>query len=97
MARLLALISVVAVLALAGGAAAAPAGRQGLGVRHGVVVGDVTPESAVLWARGEQAGALRVWLSGGPHEPVDPVAVNADDDWTGQVRLDGLASSTEYR
>jgi alkaline phosphatase D len=96
MARLLASMSVVAALALAVGAAAAPVGRQGLGVRHGVVVGDVTPGSAVLWARGARGGSLQVSLSGGPHEQVDPVQVSADDDWTGQVRLDGLASSTRY-
>ena len=96
MARLLAATAVAAALTLASGAAAAPAGRQGDGIRHGVVVGEVTSESAVLWARGAQAGSLRVSLSGGPHEGIDPVQVSADDDWAGQLRLDGLAPSTEY-
>lgn len=96
MARFLASVSVAAALALPSAAGAAPAGREGSGIRHGVVVGDVTPSSAVLWARGTQAGTLRVQLSGGPRDPIDPVRVNADHDWTGQVRLDGLALSTAY-
>jgi alkaline phosphatase D len=93
---MLASLLVVASLSLAAGAAAAPSGREGFGIRHGVVVGDVTPESALLWTRGGQSGTLRVWLSGGPHQPIEPVQVSADDDWTGQVRLDGLAPAREY-
>jgi alkaline phosphatase D len=96
MARLLALIPVAACLALASGAAAAPSGNEGSGLRHGVVVGEVTPQSALLWARGAKAGTLRVSLAGGPHGPIEPVQVTADDDWTGQVPLQGLAPATEY-
>jgi alkaline phosphatase D len=86
---------VAAALALPG-AAAARAGDDASAPRHGVVVGDVTPDSAVLWSRGDHSGTLRAELSGGPHAPIDVVPVTADDDWTGQVRLDGLAASTKY-
>ncbi len=63
---------------------------------HGVVVGDVTPRSAVLWARGDHAGTLRVELSGGPHRRIEKVRVKAADDWTGQVRLRGLKPARSY-
>jgi alkaline phosphatase D len=85
-----------AALALHGVAAAAPAGQDGSEVSHGVVVGDVTPRSAVLWARGDRGGTLRVRLSGGPHRRIESVRVKAEDDWTGQVRLDGLAPGRRY-
>jgi hypothetical protein len=29
-------------------------------------------------------------LSGGPHRRIEPIPVKAADDWTGQVRLNGL-------
>jgi hypothetical protein len=45
-------------------------------VSHGVVVGDVTQRSAVLWARADRAGTLEVRLSGGPHRRIEPVRVN---------------------
>ncbi len=96
MARILFPLLIVASLSLAAGAAAAPSGREGSGIRHGVVVGDVTAESALLWTRGSQSGTLQVSLSGGPHQPIEPVQVSAGDDWTGQVRLDGLAPSRDY-
>jgi alkaline phosphatase D len=59
-------------------------------------VGDATPRSALLWARGEGGGTLRARLSGGPHRRVEPVQLQAADDWTGQVRLDGLAPARKY-
>jgi alkaline phosphatase D len=95
-ATILAPLLLVASLGLVGVAAAAPAGREGSGIRHGIVVGDVTPESALLWARGRQSGTLAVSLSGGPHQPIEPVQVSADDDSTGQVPLEGLAPSRDY-
>jgi alkaline phosphatase D len=50
----------------------------------------------VLWARADRAGTLEVRLSGGPHRRIEPVRVTATDDWTGQVRLDGLAPDRRY-
>jgi alkaline phosphatase D len=86
----------VGLVALAGAAAAWAAGDHGGAVSHGVVVGDVTPRSAVLWARGDRGGTLRVTLAGGPHRRTQPVRVLASDDWTGQVRLNGLRPARKY-
>jgi alkaline phosphatase D len=86
----------VAGLALAGGAEARPDGRDRSALSSGVVVGDVTPRSAVLWARGDRRGWLRVSLSGGPHRRVEPIRVQAEDDWTGQVHLTGLSPARTY-
>jgi alkaline phosphatase D len=83
-------------LALPAAAVARPVGDDRTLVSHGVIVGDVTPRSAVLWARGEGSGVLGVRLSGGPHRRIEPVRVSAEDDWTGQVRLDGLAPARRY-
>jgi len=65
-------------------------------VTHGVVVGEVTPRSAVLWARAGRAGTLQVRLSGGSHRRVEAIPVSAADDWTGQVRLRGLRPARRY-
>lgn len=83
-------------LALAGGAEARPDGHDGSASSSGVVVGDVTPRSAVLWARGDRGGRLRVTLFGGPHRRIEPIRLQADDDWTGQVRLDDLTPARTY-
>jgi alkaline phosphatase D len=50
----------------------------------------------VLWARGDRGGTLRVRLFGGPHRRIEPVRVQAAEDWTGQVRLLGLAPARRY-
>jgi alkaline phosphatase D len=86
---------VVALLALPGvSAGAAP--PIGPVVTHGVVVGDVTPRSALLWARADREATLHVRLSGGAHRPLEPVTVRASDDLTGQVELEGLRPATTY-
>jgi alkaline phosphatase D len=94
--RLFASAFVAAALALPVGAAAGAGGHARGTLGHGVVVGDVTPRSAMLWARGDRGGILRVWLSGGPHRRIGPVPVTGADDWTGQVRLEGLAPARRY-
>jgi alkaline phosphatase D len=66
-------------------------------VTHGVVVGDVTARSAVLWARADRTATLNVTLSGGGHGPVEPVTVRAVDDYTGTNALDRLRPGTTYR
>jgi alkaline phosphatase D len=91
-----------AALVVPGGAAARsddddrPRGKERPVVSHGVVVGDVTPRSAVLWARADRGGTLKVKLSGGPHRRIGRIPVVAEDDWTGQVRLDELAPARRY-
>lgn len=85
----------VTALLVAGVASAAPdASADGPGVTHGVVVGDVTSSSVVLWARADRAAALDIRLSGGPYGRVASVAVDADHDYTGHALLTGLAPAT---
>jgi alkaline phosphatase D len=86
-------LAFLAALVLVSNAAARP---DASAVTHGVVVGDVSQHSALLWARGDGRGLLRVSLSGGPHKHVPPVLVKPRDDFTGQARLRGLAPSTTY-
>jgi alkaline phosphatase D len=72
---------------------AQPAGPS---VTHGVVVGDVTSRSAMLWARADREATLNVRLSGGSHRPVDRLQVRATDDYTAVVALEGLRPATDY-
>jgi alkaline phosphatase D len=89
------LVLLVAALALPGAAlvSAQPAPPS---VTHGLVVGDVTARSAVLWARADRAASLNVRLSGGGHRPIGSVSVRAADDYTGLALLDGLRPATTY-
>ncbi|HET6643215.1 MAG TPA: alkaline phosphatase D family protein [Gaiellaceae bacterium] len=97
MSRLLYLVLAAAVFALPGSGAVAAAGHNGPQLTHGVVVGDVTTDSAVLWARADREGTLTVHLSGGRHERVARLRFRAADDYTGQVVLNGLRPDTTYR
>jgi alkaline phosphatase D len=97
MSRLLYLVLAAAVFALPGSGAVAAAGHSGPQLTHGVVVGDVTTDSAVLWARADREGTLTVHLSGGRHERVARLRFRAADDYTGQVVLKGLRPDTTYR
>jgi len=71
--------------------------QDGPRVTHGVVVGDVTDHSAVLWARADHQASMHVSLSGGPHRRAPAVAVGPDQDFTGQVVLDALRADRTYR
>ena len=86
----------VAVLLLLPGASVGSAQPARPSVTHGVVVGDVTARSALLWARADRAATMNVRLSAGPHRPVARVRVRAADDFTGSVALRGLRPSTHY-
>jgi alkaline phosphatase D len=100
MSRIPYLVLAAAFFALAGGAATASLGAAGddaLVVTHGVVVGDVTAHTAVLWARADREGSLRVHLSGGKHHGLARLKVRAADDYTGQAVLTGLRPDTAYR
>jgi alkaline phosphatase D len=92
----LAVLAVAAAAVATSGAGLQAAPPGGPPVTHGVVVGDVTDESAVLWARTDRAAAMHVHLSGGGHRTPRPVEARAADDWTAQVRLDGLRPATTY-
>lgn len=82
-----------ALLALPG-AASALSGQQpsAPSVTHGVVVGDVTARSAVLWARADRAATLNVTLSGAGHGPVERIAVGASDGLHGDGHAQPSAS-----
>jgi alkaline phosphatase D len=100
MSRILYLVLAAAVFALPGSgavAAARTAGHDAPAITHGVVVGDVTARSAVLWARGDREGTVKVHLSGGRHDRVERLRFRAADDYTGQILLTGLKPETTYR
>jgi alkaline phosphatase D len=98
-ATIVALVVLVAASVAPGPVAGAPpeARQQAPTITHGVVVGDITSRSAVLWARGSESGSLHVRLSGGPHGHIAPVSLDADHDLTGQLLLGGLRPGTLYR
>ena len=86
-------------LVLVGGSlgSGAPAVQTEPVVTHGVVVGDVTAGSAVVWARTDRPATLRVTVQGGPHEQAPPQPVDARDDFTRQAVVTGLAPGRTYR
>ncbi|MFC6766696.1 alkaline phosphatase D family protein [Natrinema soli] len=67
---------------------------------HGVAAGDVTATTATVWARAGRDATIHVAYS---HDRAfdsvgyDRTAVDGESDYTGQVRLEGLESGTEYR
>jgi alkaline phosphatase D len=88
------------VLALAAGGSGVAAGkhpRAGPAVTHGVIVGDVTSSSALLWARSDREATLNVALSGGRHGPIARAPARAADDFTARVALERLAPGRTYR
>jgi alkaline phosphatase D len=99
MTRLSYLILAAAFIALAGSAATPSRGAAGHDalVTHGVVVGDVTADTAVLWARTDRETKLSVHLSCGKHHGFARLTTRAADDYTGQVVLTGLRPDTDYR
>jgi alkaline phosphatase D len=100
MSRISYLVLAAAVFALPGagaGAAVRAAGHAEPVLTHGVAVGDVTAHTAVLWARSDREGTLKVHLSGGRHHGVERLETRAADDYTGQVLLTGLRPDTSYR
>jgi alkaline phosphatase D len=100
MSRIGYLVLAAAVFALPGsgaGAAVRAASHDAPVLTHGVVVGDVTAHTAVLWARADREGTLAVHLSGGRHDRVGRLRFRAGDDYTGQLVLTGLKADTRYR
>ncbi|MBN1286609.1 MAG: alkaline phosphatase D family protein [Anaerolineae bacterium] len=75
----------------------APAG----GVTHGPIAGEVTSTSVVLWARAGQASDLVFAVFDTPEMQGTPVAsgtvaVVEDNDFTGEVLIEGLQPATTY-
>jgi alkaline phosphatase D len=82
----------VLTLAVAGLALPAAARADAPRLTHGTAAGDVTADSAVVWARADRPAVLHVTLRGRERT----VAVDASTDFTGQVRLDGLRPGAHH-
>lgn len=67
--------------------------RVPLRITHGVATGEVTHESAVVWARCDNEGLLDVAVAGGPSAWTP---VSKWRDFTGKILLEGLAPATTY-
>jgi len=87
----------VSLLLLAPSSPAVAAAGGGPVITHGVVIGDVRADSAILWARAAAEGRLNVRLAGGAHRAIAPVELTADHDFAGQIPLQGLRPDTRYR
>jgi alkaline phosphatase D len=66
-------------------------------VTDGVIVGDVTPSSALLWARADREATLNVTLSGGRHGRIASAPALRAGDLTARVALKGLRPDPTYR
>ncbi len=73
-------------------------GDPDTGLDLGYVCGDVTSDGAIIWLRADPGS--RVGLQYGKDAALakrtDPVAVDADRDYTARIELDGLDAHTEY-
>jgi alkaline phosphatase D len=73
-----------------------------LAITHGVSSGDVTTDSAIIWARGLEVpgSALAVEYATDEQfsnaQPAEPVALTAEADFTGKAFLKNLNSATRY-
>jgi len=101
MARILGLIPITIVLALATGGASGAAAKHAVAavptITHGVIVGDVTASTALLWARADREATLNAVLSGGRHGRIAQAPARAEDDFTARIQLEHLAPGTTYR
>lgn len=73
--------------------------RETVPLTHGVASGEVTAQTAVVWARADDEATIHVEFS--PDESFSPsrqqqTTVDSTTDFTGQVRLTGLKSATQY-
>jgi alkaline phosphatase D len=76
---------------------AAPRDRIAVRVTHGVSAGGVTSDSAVIWSRADRASIMHVLVQGGGHDGKQGrVAVSAEDDYTGKIRVTGLRPDRDY-
>ncbi len=66
-------------------------------VTHGVAVGDVRSDSAVIWSRTDRDAVMHVQLTDGRRDDIPEMRVKPEDDYTGKVKVSGLEPDTEYR
>ena len=75
-------------------------GGEFVELTHGVAAGDVTATTAVVWARAADDATIHVaYTPEGAAERIgyERTGVDAETDYTGHVRLEGLESGTQYR
>lgn len=93
-------ISVLALVMAAGAIPAGAAGPQPVAISHGVAVGDVTPYSAVLWARTDRPATVHFEVSTDPgfrdRKAAVTVIAGEGTDLTAQTEITGLRPDTEY-
>ncbi len=67
-------------------------------VTHGIALGDVRDNSAVIWSRTDRQAIMHVIVQGeGGHTPIyKTTEVNAESDFTGKVYINGLRPDTKY-
>ena len=63
-------------------------------ITHGVTVGEVTHEQAVLWARSNRPGFLHIQVGSFPPQTTE---LTANADYTGKIAVLGLKSNKRYR
>jgi alkaline phosphatase D len=100
MSKVIGLILTTMLLGLAAGGASVAAGKHkgpAAAITHGVIVGDVTSSSALVWARADREATLNVVLSGGQHGRIGRASARAADDFTARVPLEHLRPGTTYR
>lgn len=94
-------LSLLVLIGLSGLSFGSGAGVQ-LGITHGVASGDVTPTSAIVWARGSEVAGSALVVEYSTNEDfsdaqrAEPVALTAERDFTGRVMLTGLKPATRY-
>jgi alkaline phosphatase D len=99
MSKIMGLILTTMFLGLAAGSAGLATAKDNghvATITHGVIVGDVTSSSALLWARADREATLNVVLSGGRHGRIVRVLARAADDFTARVPLKQLRPGTTY-
>ena len=82
---------------------AQPAQRDVMAARvtHGVIAGDVTSNSAVIWSRADHASTMHVLVRGSGRDShgatFRSTAVTAEHDFTGKVMITGLQPDHDSR
>jgi alkaline phosphatase D len=100
MSKIVGLILATMLVAVAAGGASVDAAEQkgdATAITHGVIVGDVTSSSGLLWARADREATLNVVLSGGRHGRIPHARSERAGDFTARVSLEQLQPGTRYR
>ena len=94
-------LGLLLLVGLVGSSLGGGAGEQ-LAITHGVSAGDVTPTSALIWARGAEVAGSSLVVEYSTSEDfsnaqrAEPVALTAQSDFTGKVLLTNLTPATRY-